>query len=857
MCIRDSDWIQVEYRRLLRMRDSQLHFTVRPSRPTAYKISGASENTMVWDVTEPHNIKTVKGTYDSSAKTFTFGVRTTGIREFMAFDPDVKGATVQGRVKIANQDIHAMPAPDMLIISPSQYASASERIANLHREHDGMTVYVLAPDKIYNEFSGGHPDVSAFRKLLKMWYDRDSDPDKGTGIKYCLLMGRPTFDQKRKNPETLKSGYPNTLIWQSKTSLSETTSYCTDDFIGMLDDEISDRNMAQRAINVGIGRYPVTSLYDANIAIDKLEAYMTTPDYGIWRNNVMVIAADGDNANHLNQAQQSIENMQRYGAGPHYSYDRIYLDAFQLKQTGTGLEFPDAKERMLKKWEKEGAAIINYIGHANPKEWSHERLLTWNDITSMTNQHLPILYAATCSFGKWDAPTESGAEVMMTNPAGGAIAVITPSRTVYISRNRDITNSICAEMTRRAADGNGQRIGDILRLGKNNCSSKNDNMNRYHLFGDPALRMPVAQMNVTIDSIADRPVAQTLTDSPALKARSTVKVSGRITDTEGNTVDFNGPVQYVLFDAEQSITTNGWGESGIKSLYQDRSSKLATGSAMVDSGKWSVTIQMPSEIANNYTPAFLAMYAYDTEARIEANGSTQHLYVYGYDTDASDDTEGPEIENFYINTPTFAYGDMVNPNPVAMATFSDASGINISDAGIGHKMCLTLDNDNEYDDLGNYFVPDPDCPGRGSIAYPLSGIAPGEHELKLTVWDNANNSSSADIRFKVGINMKPAMTEFTTVYDRTNDQLSLSMSTDRSMSKLGCTFECFNLNGERLWMTERNIYSGNESTLNYVWDLKDSNGNRLARGIYIMRATITTDEGLATTKSKNFAIPAK
>lgn len=851
------DWIEVEYNKNLQLRNSQLYFIANPKSSTAYRISGVSENTIIWDVTDPASVKEVRGSYNSSDKTMTIAVPASGLREFIAFEPNAKGSAVPGRVKVANQDIHAMPTPDMVIISPDVYASAAERIANLHRQHDDMTVHVLSPDKIYNEFSSGNPDVSAFRKLLKMWYDRGlADPD-GNIIKYCLLMGRPTYDQKRKNPETLKSGYPNTLIWQSSTGLAETTSYCTDDFIGMLEDETSSTSMSSRSISVGVGRYPVTSLYDANVVADKLEAYLTSPDYGIWRNNVMVIADDGDNASHLNQAEKSIRYMQTQQSGLNYAYERLYLDAYERKDTGTGAEFPDAKERMLKKWQKEGVAVINYIGHANPKEWGHERLLTWEDINSMSNQHLPILYAATCSFGKWDAESVSGAELMLTNPAGGAVAVITPSRTVYISQNEAITNSVSAEMTRRASDGYGQRIGDVLRLGKNRCESKSENMNRYHLFGDPALRMPLPQYSIAIDSIAGLPVAGSVADAPSVMARSSLRLSGRVNDKDGNIIDFNGPVQYMLFDAEKSVRTHGWGENGVESLYQDRSSKLATGSAMVRSGRWSATMLMPSEIANNYTPALITLYAYDPALNVEANGSSQMLYVYGYDNSLAEDLYGPEIHRFVLNSDSFADGDLVHSSPVVLASFSDPSGINISDAGIGHKMSLILDGTKEFDDLGNYFTPDTETEGMGSVAYPLSNIDPGEHELTLTVWDNANNSSAASISFKVGINQRPELSEFNATYDHDNDVITFKTVTDRALSKLDCRFECVSLNGDLLWSEERSSYSGKESTVSCYWNLRDSNGRRLPRGIYIMRVSVASEDGLFTTKSKKLAIPAK
>lgn len=851
------DWIEVEYERALKLKNSELYFQVNPAKATAYCISGASENTIVWDVTEPWRIKLVKGVYNSSDNTITIGLKDRGLREFIAFEPSIKGASVAGRIKVANQNIHGMPTPDMVIITPDEFAAASERIANMHRIHDGMIVHVLSPEKIFNEFSSGNADVSAFRKLLKMWYDRSQGNQEGGNFRYCLLMGRPTFDQKLKNPETVKSRYPRTLIWQSPTGLSETTSYCTDDFIAMLEDETTERQLPMRKQLIGVGRYAVTSAYEAEIIADKLEAYMTQPSYGVWRNNVMVIADDGDSANHLKQAESSIIHMMTTPSGQNYSYEKLYLDAFEKKQTGSGLTFPAAKERMLSKWQKEGTSLITYIGHANPKEWTHEKLFTWNDINGMSNQNLPILYAATCSFGKWDAEEISGAEILMTNPAGGAIAVITASRTVYISQNEAITNSISNEFFKKDSLGNSQRLGDILRIGKNMSPTPDHNMLRYHLFGDPALRMPVARYNVTIDSIDGIPVVENQADAPSIKARSTVMIAGRVVDTQGATVDFNGPLQFTLFDAEKSVETFGWGDNGEVYVYQDRSCKLATGSAMVENGNWSATILMPCEISNNYSPALITTYAYDMTKKEEANGSTDKLFVYGYDNSSQEDNEGPLIESFIVGSNTSGSSIVVHSDPVAMAVLSDESGINISDAGIGHKMSLTLDSHKVYDDVSLYFIPDTEDETKGSIAYPLHDLAPGDHELTLTVWDNAKNSSKSSINFKVGVNMSPDLLQIASVYNRESDQMNVRVTTDRALCTLACKLECFDLNGNLLWNLDRKAYSGNDRSISYSWDLNDSNGHRLPRGIYILRTTVTSGDGLATSKSKKIAIPAK
>lgn len=849
------NWIEVEYGRRLAMRDSRLAFHVAPLTPSAYRISGVTSRTLVWDVTDPAVPKEVKGYFDATAGTLTLGIKTTGYREFIAFEPEAKGATLPGKYFVANQDLHSLPTPDMLIISPDEYASAAERIARLHRETDGMTVHVISPEDIYNEFSSGNADLSAFRKILKMWHDRGVNDTTGHSIRYCLIMGRPTYDQKLKNQETINGRYPRPLIWQSSDGLSESTSYCTDDFIGMLEDETRVRAHYDRTINVAVGRYPVKSVDEAETVAEKLEKYVYTPDYGQWRNNVLVIADDNENNNHLDQADSAIKNMMTTEAGANYAYERLYLDSFELKMTGTGLEYPDATARLLRKWEKEGVAFINYIGHANPKEWGHEKLLTWTHINALSNQQLPVLYAATCSFGHFDGESVSGAEVMLLNQAGGVVSVVTPSRSVYISLNGKLNDVMSQQVFAHAPDGKGQTIGDIMRKAKTNYPSRDDNMYRYHLMGDPAMRMPVPQYSVRIDSLAGRPLAATLDDAPIVEARSKVIVKGRITDSKGTTVDFNGPVEYTLFDAEVSVHTHGNGDQGKPTVYQDRNTKLAVGSTMAVNGEWTAVIFMPTEITNNFTPARITLYAYDPKSGSEANGSTENLYVYGFDEDSAEDSEGPQIEKLYLNNAAFTDGGMTGVNSIVLATVSDDSGINTSDAGIGHRMSLVLDNVKTYDDVSNYFTSNPLWPGSGTIAYPLQNLEPGKHEVKLTVWDNANNSSSRSISFTVGLNMRPQFADFSAYYSREADNITISLTTDRPMCKLDAGFECFDLSGAKVWDSRRSCYSGKDSNISSSWDMRDSNGSRVARGIYILRATVTDEDGLTTTESRKIAVP--
>lgn len=842
------DYIEVFYRRALSLDNGSLHFYVNPDSRSAVKISGASDETVVWDVTNPAKPKQVSFTLNGTAAVFPTA---SGYAEYVAVNPSKVSASNAAEYTyqtVANQDIHGMETPDMVIISLPEYLSGANRIADLHESVDSMKVVVLTPDVIYNEFSGGSADVSAFRKLLKMWYDRPGERKIG----YCLLFGRPSFDNKNVTSEQKDMGYNPLLIWQSPTGTAETSSFSSDAYIAMLDDcEPGDLKMNAAQQRVAVGRIPVKSASEAETAAAKLEKYLLSPTLGPWRNRVMLIADDGDSSQHFTQTQNVYNNLISEGSGASFFYDRLYLDSYNLELTGTGASYPAAKARMMRNFN-EGVIYTNYIGHANPTSWTHEKLLEWSDINSFTNPNLTFILAATCSFGKWDAKSVSGAEIMILNPTAGAIGMITPSRTVYIGDNGTLTNYMSQFVFRRSEDGGAMRWGDICRLGMN--SYTNDNKLRFCMIGDPALRIPTPSHNVCVTAINGEKPSDS-ENAPVVSALSKMRIEGDILAPDGQ-IDksFNGTLNIQLFDAEKAITTNGNNDANVEN-YNDHVTKLAATSVKVTEGKWNAQIMLPAEIDNNYTPALLSCYAW-SDNKVEANGHTTGFYIFGMDEEALPDTIGPAIETFYLNTPSFADGSLVGPSPMVMATLYDDSGINVSEGGIGHRITLTLDGKTFYNDVSAYYTPDVSREGAGSIAYPLSDLAAGSHTLELSVWDNANNSSRASLEFNVGANADPVISGLGTDVNPASTSVVFEVTMGHINSLSSLTLEVFDLAGRKVWSRSLTSPGASRNVFNASWNLCDTSGARVPRGIYLYRATATTPEGTQSSKTKKLAVTA-
>lgn len=867
------DFIEACYERRLKLSGGMLQFRHKGSGSRVLCIEGCSSSTLIWDVTDPAAPRPVA--FELSGSTARFAPADTELHTYVAFNPQsvTNAPAAIGAVK--TQDIHSMVVPDLVIIVPSSFRTQAERVAEYHRTHDKLTVHVLDPEDIYNEFSSGKPDVTAYRRMLKMFYDRGNAAGSGTRLQNCLLFGRPSYDH-RLITETPKSAkYQRLLTWEndlmslnvrsysSSTDydglvLTETNSYCSDTYIGMLE-TTSTFSMSTATMSIGIGRMPVKSALEAKNSVDKLLGYMQNPEYGAWRSRVMIIADDADNAQHLKQAQKMYNNMRaEESAGRDFSFERLYLDSYPIGTDGATKSFPQAKERMFKMLN-DGVSMLAYIGHANPTSWTAENLMTYTDLTSLTYKHLPVIYHASCEFVRFDSDSESGAETMWLNPNSGAIAFIAANRKVYIHLNEDMNAAFGLHYFAREADGSPITLGEVLRRTVNSCSNET-NKHRFALMGDPAMRVPSPTGSVKIDTFAgvDLDKAVEANDLPVVPAQSTLKVKGRIllANGEANTA-FNGTICATLFDAERVIETYGHpSESGKGdgkvSIYNDHKNRLAIASFPVKNGEWEATLFLPEEIDDNYTPALLSLYAYTPEGA-EAIGSTESFYVYGFDDSLATDDVPPVIEMAALGSAMFRPGDMVAPSTTFLAKVKDESGINISSAGIGKALTIMIDGRKIYDDVSDYFVTDPNDPTAGSIEYPLDNLSEGSHELVFQVFDNAGNCSKATLPFKVGSEGYLPQVDLRTDASPASVEANFYVTTARQPSE--AVVEVFDLSGRCVWRATPETLS---QSMNVKWNLCYSNTpQRVPRGIYLYSATVTYSDGTRHRKTRKLAVTEK
>lgn len=846
------NYLSLSYTRRLRLPDSGYLMFRSPS--ALLSLDGAKSGVSLLNVTDPLNITKVESSEPKDSHVY-WSMSTRRDRVFAAWNPSAKLPSPVYVGKVDTQNLHSHAGYDMVIVAPSAYKEAALRLADFHRNSsDTLTVAVVTPEEVYNEFSSGTVDPGAFRRYFKMLYDRSTTSSHP--LKYAILMGRVSLDNRGLTASALS--YPSIPAWMPSdegASLNDNLGYCTDDLMAMLEDN-SGRNIGLDNLSIAIGRIPVSSASDASQVVDKLIEYAAGSRRTSWKQRMLFLADDQDSGIHLTQTEAMQAKFCDAEDSP-FLIRKVYMDAYELQ----GDTYPEARSAMFRLLD-EGVVWWNFIGHANISEWTHEHQLSYTDLNNMYLRHWPFIYAATCNFLRIDGTAVSGGELMFKERYGGAVGIISAVRPVYISDNGLLSNALGRALAMRDDKGRVLPPGELYRRAKNDIRDSKDrplsdtNRLRFVFIGDPALRLAVPSNTVVLDSVNGRPIDEM--DQPTLAALERATLAGHVEDGNGNIIeDFNGTLLADLFDAEHTVTTKGNGKTGKVDNYEDIGERIFSGSAKIEAGRFSLSLPMPMEISQNFRPATITLYACTDDGKKEAASVDKQLYVYGYDENAPVDDNPPVIEAMYLNSDDFANGDVVNIEPMLIASLRDDVGINLSNAGVGHQISVLLDDRKSFTGLSNYFTPASDGSASGTLAYPMDELAPGNHSLRLRVWDTAGNSSEKTIDFFVSQNAAPKIYDIFTDVNPASTQVNFYLRHNRPDQQCTVTYTVYNLVGRPVWSTTVNGRSDMFLTMPVTWNLTDYTGRRVGRGIYVYRATISTNGSDYETATHRLAVTAQ
>ncbi len=839
------DWLETRYMRFFYGSGNYLRFWGPDTTAVVeYNLQQFSQTPMVFNVSSPADVRLVAGVAGNAL--FRAQERAGSRTEYVAAAPSAWKAPA-GIQSAQNQDLHGALAAgaEYVIITSTAFRPAADRLAAFRRQaaHGGLQTAVVDVAEIYNEFSGGLPDVSAVRDFLK--YACDTWQRKPAIV---LLFGGASYDYKA----ILGSVTSIVPTWESEESLHEVYSIASDDFFAAL----GGGSIPWFAL----GRIAARTPAEAQAVVDKIVRYEDASDQTTWKMRMLFIADDawtsegGDAANGTDFGNYVDRTLASSECTPdEFEKRKVYIAEYPTVYEAQGRRKPGAYEDIIR-YINEGVAVVNYDGHGNPLQLAHENIFNvQTSIPRLKNAGcLPLFYLATCSFSQFDDPTRySGSELLLNKADGGAIGCLGAVRKVFADEG------LLAEVYRwtftRGPMGRLVLARPAAALFAAKVARNLADDRTYLFLGDPAMRLQFPAGYASIDSINGQPVdsinGRLRTQPLRLPSLSRVTIKGAMRDALG-AVDSacQGSMTLLVNDASRWRTIvdyypgTDWG-------YLATGAAIFRGEHTVKNGRFEARFVVPRDITYADSTGRGRIVAYVKGTGGDGQGYTGNVAIAGVDSAAAYDSRGPHIA-LYLNSRSFRPGDLVSSHPVLLADFTDSSGINTSKAGIGHRIEAWVNDAPASLDLTDLYTSEQDNYRQGAVRMPLEGLPAGHNTVRVRAWDTFNNSATAETHFEVSSSDGALTLADVFNYPNPFDRMGTSFTFrhNQHASGLRVRIRIYTVAGRLIQALEGLVPAG-EPFAKIPWDGRDRDGDILANGVYLYKLLVSTDDGRSTAEA--------
>lgn len=413
-------------------------------------------NIRVYDVTTP-TTPVLLTNLNTSSNQVTFGDTAGGVRTYAISNEN--GLLSPSNVRQLEQlRTDGVSSADYVIVSPPDFISTLTPLVNLRKSQD-LDVVVEDVEAIYDQFGNGRSSPEAIKAFLASAYTNWSTT-------YVLLVGDASTDPKQyldTSPTTWLLPYMAEVDpWIGEVPADN--RYVTVDGDDIVPDMI-------------VGRFPVNSVAETQIVVNKIVAYESEPAFGSWNAYVSMVADNRDTAGDFANHSDDLGAL-------HIPDPYITRPIYYLPDSNTPEQ---VIEQIQQSWAF-GNGMLFYNGHSSVHQWGAERYFHLDDVQNLTNGgRLPIVLQMTCLTGSFHRPEfETLDEALLRREGGGAVAVWGATGLGVATGHEILSSGYLDSLL-----GGDPTVGPAILAGKIKVltlSPTNDELvETYTLFGDPAL----------------------------------------------------------------------------------------------------------------------------------------------------------------------------------------------------------------------------------------------------------------------------------------------------------------------------------------------------------------------------------
>lgn len=361
-----------------------------------------------------------------------------------------------------------------------------------HRRSRGHTTFVTTIRAVHDAYNRGAVGPESIRAFL-----RDAQGAWKTKPRYVLLAGDAQLDgDVTASRETL----PTYLVPTAYNGWS-----AADPLLGDLDDDGWP--------DLAVGRIPARAAEDMSRVLDRILVNETRPEPGDWKREALFVGIPAGFGAAQDAMIEKVASDTLVGAVPPW----VHLDAtYASTSSPWGWPLADFNARFLRRY-RDGALVVTYAGHGSERaldtlKSGDARLpfMTKDDIATLRGaRRAGAVVLLACSTGRHDDPADDCLAERWFLADGGPLALVAASRVSH-----PVPNALIGTGLPRAITEPGRGVGDAwlatLAAGKAGMKSPiallagpflsksvtldglmRDHVALYHLFGDPASRLPV------------------------------------------------------------------------------------------------------------------------------------------------------------------------------------------------------------------------------------------------------------------------------------------------------------------------------------------------------------------------------